>query len=184
MCRSALRFHTPSRCVTHPNDGYKYRQSWREFHNNSTHIFFSHLIEYELLGGHFQPTRVKKKDEFLYGWAEGWISAVRVLQKVWLALTLVNTWSEWAEIWWEVRFWKAVLFGTEIEVKGLTKLLLRWLFWTTLTFLELTWVDSVADWRTVVTHSGLADQGDFAGWSILLTAVTHHQNFLFLVCLL
>ena len=36
-------------------------------------------------------------------------------------------------------------------------------FRTSLTFLELTWVDSFADWRTVVTHSRLADQGDFAG---------------------
>ena len=36
-------------------------------------------------------------------------------------------------------------------------------FRTSLTFLELTWFDSFADWRTVVTHAGLADQGDFAG---------------------
>ena len=54
-------------------------------------------------------------------------SAVRVLQKVWPALNLVNAWSNWVENLWEVRFWKAVLFGTEIEVKGLTNLLLRWL---------------------------------------------------------
>ena len=37
MCRSALRFHTPSRCVTHPNDGYKYKQSWRAFHKKTQH---------------------------------------------------------------------------------------------------------------------------------------------------
>ena len=36
-------------------------------------------------------------------------------------------------------------------------------FRTALTFWELTWVDSFADWRSVVTHAGLADQGDFAG---------------------
>jgi len=82
---------------------------------------------------------VKKKDEFLYGWAEGRVATARVLLEVWPALTLVNAWSKWAEICWEVRFWKAVLFATEIEVKGLTKLLLRWLLacCPALTFLDI-----------------------------------------------
>ena len=36
-------------------------------------------------------------------------------------------------------------------------------FKTALTFVEQTWVDSSTCWRVVVTHAGLADQGDFAG---------------------
>jgi hypothetical protein len=45
MCRSALRFYTPNRCVTHLNDGYKYSQSWRAFHTHSSHhLLFSDLV--------------------------------------------------------------------------------------------------------------------------------------------
>ena len=65
MCRSALRFYTPSRCVTHPNDGYKYSQRWRAFHSSHPHT--SHWIRASKKqfsrGGQVQPTRVKKKDE-------------------------------------------------------------------------------------------------------------------------
>ena len=98
-------------------------------HFTTTQLTSSSLIWFSMssLEDEFSPHVWRRRRTNLYGWAEGQISAVRVLQKVWPALTLVNAWSNWAEIWWEVRFWKAVLFGTEIEVKGLTNLLLRWL---------------------------------------------------------
>lgn len=55
---------------------------------------------------------------------------------------------------------------------------LRWLFRTTLTFVELTWVDSSTGWRVVVTHAGPADQRRLCWLSILLTAETNTYIFL------
>ena len=54
-------------------------------------------------------------------------------------LTLVNAWSELAEILWRVRFLKAVLIGTKIEVKILTEV------GATLTLLLLACIDFFLD---------------------------------------
>ena len=63
-------------------DGYIYRKSWREFHHNSTHIFLSHLREYELAGGRISATRGKDEEDRPYGFSAARVSAARVSQKV------------------------------------------------------------------------------------------------------
>ena len=103
-------------------------------HTSSSLIWFSTSS----LEDKFSPHVWRRRRTNLYDWEEGRISAARVLLEVWPALTLVNAWSESAENCWRVRFWEAIHIGTEIEVKGLTKLLLRWLLacCPALTFLD------------------------------------------------
>lgn len=108
-------------------------------------------------------------------------------QKVWPALTLVNAWSKQAETLWKFRFSKAVLVGTKTEVKGLTILLLRWLLaWCPCVdfsgqhwlLVELTWLTHLLVGGLLWHMLGWLTKGDFAGWSILLTAETITYIFL------
>ena len=131
MCRSALRFYTPSRCVTHLNDGYIYSQRWRAFHSLSSP---THLLLW-LDTSIWEVVLKWEKGRSCWNWKKDEISAVRVSRKVWWALTLVNAWSELAEIWWRVRFLKGVLIGTKIKVKRLTE------DWAALTLLLLPCVE-------------------------------------------
>ena len=125
------------------------------FTHSTSHIFSSDYIRASEKQFHLPREKedeiyCSKKDEIYCSK----FFAVRVSGEVWLALTLVNAWSVWAEILWRVRFLKSVLIGTKIEVKRLTKvggaltlLLLPCVdfFWTALTFLglNLSWLD---DW--------------------------------------
>ena len=152
----------------------------------TTHIFLSHQEVRATKKDESHPHVWKTKRTKSYGWAEVRFSAARVSLEVWPALTLVNAWSNQAENWWKVRFLKAVLPGTKIEVKGLTVLLLRWLLaccpcvdfsgqrWLLQSWLGLTHLQiGGLLWHML----GWLTKGDFAGWSILLTAETNTHIF-------
>ena len=137
MCRSALRFYTPSRCVTHLNDGYKYSQSWEHFtlthHTSSSLLWFSTSSLEDEFSSH-----VGKRTS-LYNQEEG----CRSLQ-LGFHVRFDPRWL------WSTHGRKELIFGIGFDLcspyilaqeprsKGWPKTELRWLYWccSALTFLD------------------------------------------------
>ena len=165
---------------------------------------FTHLIHTLLIGyEHLRSSSHMGKGRSSCSWKKNKISAVRVSGRNFLQLGFLGKFDQrwlWSmhgpfelKFCGEFDFWRSYSLAQKSRSKGWLKLELRWLYCCcpALTFSRLRWlfwgwlwVDWIIDLRTVVTHFGLADQEDFAGWGILLTAITHQHILLFLVCLL